>query len=100
MIVSDLIAALSRRSPDRRVVIPGQEWGWRDLAGVHAQLLTFAPMGDPAMGAWVAEYREETTRHHERCVVLIPHPAIQRLRSGRAHGDLRKWYPSNPAASA
>jgi hypothetical protein len=39
MIVSDLIAALSRRTPSRRVVIPGQEWGWCHLTGVHAQTL-------------------------------------------------------------
>jgi hypothetical protein len=54
-----------------RVAIPGQEWGWCDLADVHAQTLTFWPMGDPAMGAWVAEYRQDPARYHERSVVLI-----------------------------
>jgi hypothetical protein len=97
MIVSDLIAALSRRTPTRRVVIPGQEWGWCDLAGVHAQTLTFYPMPDPAMGAWVAEYQREP-RHHERCVVLIPQPTISRRRSPRAQGEIRRWYTSNPSA--
>jgi hypothetical protein len=100
MIVSDLIAALSRRTPTRRVLIPGQEWGWCDLVGVHAQLLTFAPMPDPAMGAWVAEYRQDPARHHERCVVLVPQPTSQRRRSARAHGEVRRWYCSNPAAGA
>ena len=96
MIVSDLIAALGRRTPTRRVVIPGQEWGWCDLAGVHAQLLTIAPMGAPAMGAWVAEYRGDPTRDHERCVVLIPNPGIPRRRSAGAKGEMRHWYGSNP----
>ena len=96
MIVSDLIAALSRRAPDRRIVIPGQEWGWSDLAGVHAQFLTFAPLGHPVQGAWVAEYSRDLARHHERCVVLIPHPAIPRRRAARAPGVMRRWYSSNP----
>jgi hypothetical protein len=98
MIVSDLIAALSRRAPDRRVVIPGQEWGWCDLAGVHAQVLTFAPMSDPAMGAWVAEYRRDLERYHERCLILIPQPAIQRRRAAQARGEMLRWYPSNASA--
>src|SRR5580692_7160262 len=97
MIVADLIAALSRRAPDGRVVIPGQEWGWCDLAGVHAQVLTFAPMGHPAMGAWVAEYRQDPVRHHEPCIVLIPQPTVQRRRSARGRGDMRRWYGSNPS---
>ena len=86
MIVSDLIAALNRRPPTRRVVIPGQEWGWSDLAGVHSQVLTFAPTPWPDMGAWVADYRRDLKYHHERCLVMVPHPTIRHRRSANARG--------------
>jgi hypothetical protein len=50
------------------------------------------------MGAWVAEYRGDPARHHERCAVLIPQPAIPRRRSAFGQGQLRRWYSSNPAS--
>jgi hypothetical protein len=42
MTAADLIIALQTSAPTRRIVLPAQEWGWSELAGVHAPILTFA----------------------------------------------------------
>jgi hypothetical protein len=93
---SHLTAALTRHTSTRRILLPAQEWGSPELACVRAQLLTFAPMGDPSRGVWVAERARDATAHYERGVLLAPQPGIQRRRSAGAHADLRTYYSSNP----
>jgi hypothetical protein len=94
MIVSDLIAALHNRRGNRRVLIPGQQWGWSDLAGAHAQTLTFWPVADRASGAWIVGGGDEPRQHREPCLILVPQPSLRRLPNATAHGGLRRRYGS------
>jgi hypothetical protein len=87
MTAADLIAVLSRRTPTRRVLLPAREWGWSELAGVQSQLLTFAPLDDPAMGVWVAERLHDAEAYYERCLLLVPQPNTRRRRSAGARCD-------------
>jgi hypothetical protein len=79
MTVGDLRAALDKLDPALRVLVPGQEWGWADVARVSPRTVTFAPIDDrPDMGAWITQRLDEPDAPRERCVLLTPRPSRTR----------------------
>jgi hypothetical protein len=70
MTVEQLIAALCQFPPDRRVVIPGQEWGLSDVGDVASRRLAYSPCWDAAMGCWIPHRLHRADIRREQCVVV------------------------------
>jgi hypothetical protein len=79
MTVGDLRAVLEQLDPTLRILIPGQEWGWADLARASRRTVTFAPVpGSPEMGGWITKRFDEPDAPRERCILLKPTPTRRR----------------------
>ena len=79
MTVAHLLDILSKLDPEMRVLVPGQEWGWADLARAARRTVAFAPIGDRAdMGAWITQPLDVPEAPRERCVLLTPRPSHKR----------------------
>jgi hypothetical protein len=79
MTVGHLLDILSKLDPEMRVLVPGQEWGWADLARAVRRTTAFAPIDDrPDMGAWITQALDVPDAPRERCVLLTPRPSRRR----------------------
>ena len=79
MTVGHLRDILASLDPELRVLIPGQEWGWADLARASSRTVTFAPIDErPDMGAWMTQRLDDPDAPRERCVLLKPRPSRRR----------------------
>ncbi len=79
MTVGHLLDILSKLDPEMRVLVPGQEWGWADLARAVRRTTAFAPIDDrPDMGAWITQPLDVPDAPRERCVLLTPRPSRRR----------------------
>ena len=79
MTIGHLLDILSKLDPETRVLVPGQEWGWADVARTARRSVAFAPIGDrPDMGAWITQRLDAPDAPRERCVLLVPKPSRSR----------------------
>ena len=79
MTVGHLLDILSNLDPEMRVLVPGQEWGWADLARASQRTAAFAPIEDrPDMGAWITQRLDVPDAAREHCVLLTPRPSRRR----------------------
>gem|GEM_PF-2726019 len=76
MTIAQLYAALEGLDPSLRVLIPGQEWGWVDVADTIVRHTAYAPVPRrPDMGGWVTAPVRNPRARRERCVLILPHPS-------------------------
>jgi hypothetical protein len=80
MTVEQLITALSQYPPDRRVVVPGQEFGSSDVGDVQSRRFSFYYGDDPAWGNWVRHLLRKSDLHREQCVMVGARPSSPRRR--------------------
>jgi hypothetical protein len=73
--VEQLITALCQFPPDRRVVVPGQEWGLADVGDVSSRRLAYWPPPDAEWGCWIPRLLHRADLRRERCVVLVAQPS-------------------------
>jgi hypothetical protein len=79
MTIGHLLDILSKLDPDMRVLVPGQEWGWADVARAARRTAAFAPIDDrPDMGAWIMERRDAPDAPSEPCLLLMPRRSHKR----------------------
>ena len=79
MTVGQLRDILAKLDPALRVLIPGQEWGWSDLARADSRTVSFAPIDErPDMGAWTTERLGDADVPRERCILLKPRASGRR----------------------
>jgi len=79
--VEQLITALCRYPPDRRVVVPGQEVGLSDVGDVRSRRFSFYYGPDPAWGNWIPQLLRRADLHREQCVVVDARPSSPRRRA-------------------
>jgi hypothetical protein len=79
--VDELITVLCQFPPDRRVVVPGQEWGLADVGDISSRRLAFSYSGDEDMGCWIPHLLRRPDMPREQCVVIHPQPSSRRRRS-------------------
>ena len=90
MTVAHLLDILSKLDPEMRVLVPGQEWGWADVARAARRTAAFAPIDDrPDMGAWITQRSDAPDAPQERCVLLMPRSSRGR-RGKDQNGELQK----------
>jgi hypothetical protein len=75
-----LMTALSQYPPDRRVVVPGQEWGPSDVGEVQSRRLSFYHGADPAWDNWIGRLLRRKDLHREQCVVIGARQSAARRR--------------------
>ena len=80
MTVEQPITALSQYPPDRRVVVPGQEFGLSDVGDVSSRRFSFWHGADPDMGNWIPHLLRRADLHREPCVVIGPRPSSSHRR--------------------
>jgi hypothetical protein len=73
--VEQLITALCQYPPDRRVVIPGQEWGLSDIGDVFSRRLSYSRPWDTTMGCWMQYLLRRADLRREQCVILTARPS-------------------------
>jgi hypothetical protein len=78
--VEQLITALSQYPPDRRVVVPGQEFGLSDVGDVQARRFSFYYGDAPDWGNWIPHILRRADLHREQCVVIGARRSTQRRR--------------------
>jgi hypothetical protein len=76
--VEQLITALSQYPPDRRVVVPGQEFGFADVGDVQSRRFSFYFGSDPAWGNWIPHLLRRADLHREQCVLIGARPSASR----------------------
>jgi hypothetical protein len=91
MTVEQLITALRQYPPDRRVVVPGQEFGLSDVGDVASRRLAFSFCGDEAMGNWIPHLLRRADMHRERCIVLAARPSTTVRPRVRDLGERRRY---------
>jgi hypothetical protein len=84
MTVEQLITALCAYPPDRRVVVPGQEFGLSDIGDVASRRLAFAYCGSEDRGDWMPYLLRRADMHRESCVIIGARPSGPRRRPRRA----------------
>ena len=75
MTVEQLITALCQFPPDRRVLLPAQEFGFADVGDLASRRFAYSRPWDIEQGCWIPHLLHRTDLRRERCVILVARPS-------------------------